>query len=512
MSLERPDGSAFDAIVFGELEPGRWMAGSENFRRYASFGGEGESIEDAQPVHLAIAYHADGSIVAYRNGQPYGRSYRSTGAITYPAGQAVVLFGCRHSPAGGNRLLAGTIVQARLYNRALAADEVAASAATGGDFIDEATLVAHLTPELRSRREALKGRQKRLSDERAECQARSSFKAYVTLSGPSPVTRLLLRGQVTDPAGVVAPGGVLAVGGTSANFGLAPEAPEVERRRKLADWLTSPANPLFARVMANRIWHYHFGTGLVETPNDFGFNGGRPSHPELLDWLASEFAAEGFHLKALHRLIVTSAAYRQRSAPDAKGLARDADNRLLWRRSPRRVEGEAVRDAILEVSGLLNRELDGRGFTDYHETFLNGTTYFDPFDPVGPEFHRRSVYRFLPRGANQGLLDTFDCPDPAAAAPRRSMTTTPIQALALWNNDFVFRMAEALTARVSAEVPGPDRDPSVLDRRIARAWQLAFQRDPRPSERGPARDLVATYGFRALGRALFNANEFLTVE
>ena len=258
--------------------------------------------------------------------------------------------------------------------------------------------------------------------------------------------------------------------------------------------------------MMNRLWHYHFGTGIVETPNDFGFNGGRPSHPELLDWLAAEFAAREFRLKDMHRLIVTSATYRQSSAPRKDGLALDADVRLLWRKKPLRIEGEVLRDSMLAVAGLLNREVGGRGFSDYKETGGAGTQYFDPIDPVGPEFHRRSVYRFSPRGGNQGLLDAFDCPDPASAAPRRNVTTTPLQALSLWNGAFALRMAESLAARVVAEAKDD------VDRQVALCYRLAFQRDPLPAERPAARRLVEKHGLKTLCRALFNTNEFLTID
>ncbi len=255
----------------------------------------------------------------------------------------------------------------------------------------------------------------------------------------------------------------------------------------------------------NRVWHYHFGTGVVETPNDFGFNGGRPSHPELLDWLAAEFAERKYSLKALHKLIVTSATYRQQSAPQKDALAQDADNRLLWRYKPHRLEGEAVRDAMLAVSGLLNPEVGGKGFSDYKIRDFNGTAYFDPFDPVGPEFHRRSVYRFTPRGANQGLLDAFDCPDPAAAAPRRAVTTTPLQALSLWNNGFALRAADAFAARVAKDTDGAEEQ-------VRRAWQLVYGRDPTADEAKLATKLVADHGLKALCRVLFNSNEFVTVE
>src|SRR5262249_6844411 len=159
--------------------------------------------------------------------------------------------------------------------------------------------------------------------------------------------RLLLRGDVNNPSEVVAPGGLRAVPGVVPDFGLPPDAPDADRRRKLAEWVSSPHNPLFARVIVNRVWHYHFGAGLVDTPNDLGFNGGRPSHPELLDRLAAEFRDNGLSLKKLHRLIVTSTTYRQASAVRKDALALDADNRLLWRYRPRRLEGEAVRDSML---------------------------------------------------------------------------------------------------------------------------------------------------------------------
>jgi hypothetical protein len=341
-------------------------------------------------------------------------------------------------------------------------------------------------------------------------------KVYANVPQAPGITRFLARGDVTQPGEVVAPAGLAAVAGPKADFGLAANASDADRRKKLAEWVTHPASPLFARVIVNRLWHYHFGTGIVETPSDLGFNGGRPSHPELLDWLAAELinpsqlASGGrkppeFSLKHIHRLIVTSATYRQSSAPRKDALAVDADNRLLWRFRPHRLEGEAVRDAMLAVSGLLNREVGGKGFSDYKVHDFNGTAYFDPFDPVGPEFHRRSIYRFTPRGANQGLLDTFDCPDPAAAAPRRALTTTPLQALSLWNSGFALRMSDAFAARVAKEADG-------IDNQVRRAWQLAYQRNPTAEEAKLAAKLVADHGLKALCRALFNSNEFVTVE
>ncbi len=509
MTVATRDGARFDAIVFAEKEPGRWMAGSDSFNRYQPFDGPSEDQAREHPVHVAITYQADGTITGYRNGRPYGRSYRSSAAASFQAQETVVAFGCRHEPAGGNKMLAGVLVKARLYDRALSEDDVRVSAELG-DYVTEQDLVARLAPELRARRAGLRDRLADRSAEYARLRARAAVKTYAALSRQPELTRLLARGRVTEPGEVVPPGGIPAVSGPPADFGLTADAPEAERRRKLADWITDPRNPLFGRVIVNRLWHYHFGTGIVETPNDLGSNGGQPSHPELLDWLAAELAAQGQSLKALHRLIVTSSSYRQASQPRPEPLAVDGDSRLVWRKKPLRIEGEVLRDAMLAVAGLLNPELGGRGFSDYREYFNNGTTYFDPIDPAGPAFDRRSVYRFLPRGGNQGLLDAFDCPDPSSAAPRRFVTTTPLQALALLNGSFTLRMADAFAARLESEVPGGET--ATMDARIERAWQIAFQRDPEPAERALARQLVTQHGLRALCRGLFNANEFLTAE
>lgn len=505
ISIQTPDGNEFDAIVFGENEPARWMAGSNGFVRYKSFGGTEEKDATKEYVHFAITFAADGTITGYRNGKLYGKGYSSKGPVTFKAEKAVFVFGCRHEPAGGNKMLAGTVSVARVYDTALSPEQVEASFAAGG-FVTNAEIEKKLDDKQRAaRREAILLRNRLRTELDLLHTHAATAKLYANVPQVPGVTRVLARGDLANPGAVVAPAGVAAVPGPKADFDLKPDAPDAVRRKKLAEWITAPNNPLFGRVIVNRAWHYHFGTGIVETPNDFGFNGGRPSHPELLDWLAAEFAVGKYSLKALHKLIVTSATYRQSSSPRAGASAKDADNRLLWRYKPHRLEGEAVRDAMLSVSGLLNPEMGGKGFSDYKVRDFNGTAYFEPFDPIGPEFHRRSIYRFTPRGANQGLLDTFDCPDPAAAAPRRAITTTPLQALALWNNGFALRAADAFAARVSKEADG-------VERQVRRAWQLAYQREPTADEAKLATKLVTDHGLKALCRVLFNSNEFVTVE
>jgi hypothetical protein len=256
----------------------------------------------------------------------------------------------------------------------------------------------------------------------------------------------------------------------------------------------------------NRIWHYHFGTGLVATPNDFGFNGGRPSHPELIDWLAAWSKADGYSLKNLHRLIVLSSTYRQSSALDPAAQQIDANNRWLWRMNVRRLEAETIRDSILAVAGKLNTKAGGPGFVDVSITPNNGTTYYEPIDVDADEFFRRTVYRFTPRGGRSSLLDTFDCPDPSATAPRRAVTTTPLQALSLLNDSLVLRMADYLAERVR-EQAGSD-----VTAQVEATWRFALGRHPNETERALSVALVAEHGLPALCRGLFNTGEFVIVE
>ena len=320
------------------------------------------------------------------------------------------------------------------------------------------------------------------------------------------VMRIHHRGSAGDLGDEVTPGGVAALQGLSAEFKLAGNSSDAQRRRALAAWVTAPANPLFARVIVNRAWHYHFGRGIVETPSDLGAGGGRPSHPELLDWLAGWFRRNGYSLKALHRLVVTSETWRQSSASRPAALARDSGNSLLWRFSPRRVEAEVLRDSILQVAGVLNTHRGGPGYEDVREQHFNAGRYYHPIEVKGAKFNRRTIYRFSPRGARDALLDTFDCPDPSTTSPRRAVTTTPLQALSLSNNPFVWRMADSFAARVRKEAGG-----EVL-RQLELAWRLCLGRPPAEGELERGRQLVEKQGLSSLCRVLFNSSEFVLIE
>ena len=500
IGLQTPGGGVFDALAYGETEPGRWLAGSEFYKRTRGFGGPAETDATGGFVHVAVTYAGDGTVTGYRQGRPYGESYNPGPPVAFsPAVGVEILFGLRHAPPGGNRHLTGSILRANLYDRALTADEVRRSAESAG-FVPEAELAAAVPPPQREARlrltAELRAAEARLRDLR-------EAKAFaVTPQQPGPTHRLM-RGDPREKAEVIAPGGLSALPG--GDFHLAPDAPEAQRRRKLAEWVASDRNPLFARAAVNRVWHYHFGRGLVETPSDLGFNGGRPTHPELLDHLAAEFVALKWSLKALHRLIVTSQTYRQSSRPSADALAADADNRSLWRFTPRRLEAEAVRDATLAVAGQLNPAVGGPGYLDVRPFLHKTSQYYEPLDPVGPEFNRRSVYRLGARGGRNPLLEAFDCPDPSAATPKRASTTTPLQALALLNGSFTLRMADHFADRLRKE-GGAD-----VEGQIRLGFLLAYGRPALDAEVAASRRVVARHGLPAFCRALLNSNGFLYV-
>jgi hypothetical protein len=244
----------------------------------------------------------------------------------------------------------------------------------------------------------------------------------------------------------------------------------------------------------------------VDTPSDFGYSGGRPTHAELLDWLADEFVRSGYRMKHLHRLIVTSMTYRQSSTFRPEAAKRDAGNRWLWRKSPLRLEAEAVRDSILAVAGQLNLKAGGPGYQDFKVTVRGATYYYSAIDADDADLYRRSVYRTWARSGRSGLLDVLDCPDPSTVSPRRAVTTTPLQALSLMNNAFVLRMADRLAQRVQKEA---GTEPA---KQVARVFELAYGRLPTNAEVGRVAPLVERHGLAIFCRAVFNSNEFVYVD
>ena len=503
ISIESADGRVFDAIVFAERQPRKWMAGSEGYARTRDLDVPDESAPPGTLVHLAIVYRADKTIALFRNGDPLGKPYPAPTLQTFKAGDAHVLLGLRHR--GGARAgFVGEISQAALYDRALSDAEIAASFRSGGYSIPESQILACLSPEQRADREAALVDLRRARQSFDELRAVADARSYAgTRVQPEP-TRRLLRGDVTKPAEIVTPGALSAVAGLESEFALAADAPEAQRRLKFAGWLADPRNPLPARVMANRVWHYHFGQGLVSTPNDFGVNGARPSHPELLDWLSVKFIQAGWSVKSLHRLIVNSDTYRQSSAFDPGAAAVDADNQLLWRSSPHRLEAEAVRDAMLCVSGQINLEMGGPGFRPFTTTDFNAT-FYHPVDRAEPEFNRRTVYRVNVNSGKDPLLDAFDCPDPSVKTPRRGVTTTPLQAMELMNNAFVQRQARHFAARAAREA---GNDPGAA---VRAAYRLALAREPSADELRRAAAAARERDLFSVCWALLNSTEFVYV-
>lgn len=511
ISLETLDGNVFDAIVFGEREPKRWMAGSNVFARTESFAGTEETQAVDRPIHVAMVYQADGTIICFRDGKPYGKPIRKAALQAFVPGEMEILFGLRHKPGAGNRFLKATIHRAALYDRALSGQEVAASNGNALEYVTEQQIVQSLNRPQQERRVKLKSLIEQKSAERDRQAEQAKVTIYTLNAGSGATTNLLLRGDPEKAGEIVTPASTSAIAELSGDFDLPADAPEAERRRKLAEWITDKDNPLFARVMANRMWHYHFGSGIVDTPSDFGFNGGRPSHPRLLEFLAWQFREHGFRLKRLHRLIVSSSTYRQTSAElpttaQTRGNRIDSENRLLWRGNPRRLEAEVIRDAMIQVAGEMDDTIGGPSFRDVSVNLINGTTYYEPLDVLDPTTLRRTVYRFNPRGGRSALLDTFDCPDSAATTPRRTVTTTPLQSLSLMNNSFVIQMAEAFAKNVAAQAGENPAD------QIQLAWQRSIGREPTEQETHLSMRLAEQHGLPALCRGLFNLNEFVVID
>jgi hypothetical protein len=325
--------------------------------------------------------------------------------------------------------------------------------------------------------------------------------------GPRPV-HVLKRGDILSPGPAAVPGALSCVAWLPGRFELPDPSDEGARRAALARWVTDPSNPLTWRSVVNRVWQHHFGRGIVDTPNDFGRMGSQPSHPELLDWLAAEFRDGGGSLKRLHRLIVTSAVYRQSSRHDPRAATVDADNRRLWRQNRRRLDAESVRDAVLSASGRLDRTMGGpsvRQFALSPGVHVTPVVDYSKYTWDGPGAGRRGVYRFLFRTLPDPFMDGLDAADPSQLTPARGESVTALQALVLLHDRFILRHAEHFARRLEASHGG-------VDDRIRAAFWLALGRTPSGDELRDWSEYTARHGQVNACRVLFNCNEFLFID
>ncbi|MDA7645011.1 DUF1553 domain-containing protein [bacterium] len=358
--------------------------------------------------------------------------------------------------------------------------------------------VKNLSPADADRAQVLIAKKNRLSTQITE--RRNGPKAWVANFGQAPVTHRLYRGEPTQKREAVAPDALTVMG----SLGMRMNEPESQRRFKFAHWVANKANPLTARVLVNRLWHYTFGRGIVETPSDLGLNGIPPSHPVLLDWLAQEFMSSGWSVKHIQRLILSSHTFQQSSDSNPEAAAVDAGTKYLWRFPPRRLEAEAIRDSMLAVSGALDLKQGGPGFY-LHEVQVENVMHYFPKETFGPPEFRRMVYLFKIRQEQDAIFGSFDCPDGNQTIARRSRSNTPLQALNLFNSPFVIQQAEHLTRRLEAET---GNNPAA---QIHQAFRLFFSRPPDAFEIETSKEMIETEGLQAFCRALYNTSEFLFV-
>jgi hypothetical protein len=278
------------------------------------------------------------------------------------------------------------------------------------------------------------------------------------------------------------------------------------RRLALAKWLGSPENPLTARVIVNRVWHHHFGRGIVTTLDNFGKTGEPPTHPELLDWLAVDFVEKGWSIKQLHRLLMTSRAYRLSSQfAEPANLKNDADNLYWWRFRAQRLEAEALRDSILAIAGTLKGEMGGPAiFPELPQDVLASMKHgIWKQGEDGPDVWRRSVYIYRKRGLPFPFFETFDLPDQNVSCGRRNVSTVPTQALTLVNNEWVLKQAGFLAERIAREAPDG------LSAQVGRGYELALGRPPDADERRLALEFLREHALADFAHVLLNLNEFV---
>ncbi len=483
----------FDAIVFGEREPAMWVAGSDSFHRTQDLGAEPETAADKEFVHIAITYDEDGTIRCYRNGKPYGKPYKKAESLAFKAGEWRVIFGARALPAGSNFMLAGTIREARMHDRALTEQEIAASA--GAITQQEPPPVLTALKLEASKRTAEQTAQLRdyylrnvhaatvaaLKKPQQDLTAARERLAYLTNEANHPLQMVSVEMAKPKDAFVLMRGDFQTPGEKVERDvpAFLPKFPADQPRNRLglSRWLMQKDQPLVARVQVNRLWQMLFGEGLVRSMGDFGLQGTFPSHPELLDSLALEFIESKWNVKQTLKTILTSRTYRQSSGDARRYAEADPQNKLLWRAPRVRLQAETIRDNALSAAGLLSDKMGGPPVfpwqpNDYYKGKNNGWPW--NLSP-GEDLYRRGLYTFWRRTTPYPTFVIFDAPDRAECTFERPRTNTPLQALATLNDPQFVEAARVLAQRLLAEATGTDQ-------RITLAYRLTLSRPPAARE------------------------------
>jgi hypothetical protein len=319
---------------------------------------------------------------------------------------------------------------------------------------------------------------------------------------------VLKRGDINQPLEEAQPAALAFLKQHPAQLTIEDPQQEGQRRAALARWTSDEKNSLAWRSIANRVWHYHFGRGIVDTPSDFGNMGSPPTHPQLLDWLALELQTSGGSLKTLHRRIVTSGTWRQSSAHDPHNAEIDADNKFLWRMHRSRLEAEQVHDALVQIASSADLAMGGKSVRQFIQTpgiHVTPNVDYQNFDADDPANYRRSVYRFVFRTLPDPFMESLDCADASQLTPARTVSVTALQALTMLNDKFVIRQSERLAGRLKFEAG------DYPDAQIARLYQLVLLRPPRPAEAAALRIYLEKHGLSNACRVLLNSNEFMFV-
>jgi mono/diheme cytochrome c family protein len=414
------------------------------------------------------------------------------------------------SPRWGRaNLTDGIYPQARDEAAAIEATQVARQLQT----IRERIYTPERRDQLAKLSEQLTATEKQLSSlpvGRMVYAAATHFKAqggFQPTNGTPRQIHLLHRGNILDPRTPSRPGTVPVGVGFPVEFELGQDHQEGSRRVALARWITRPDHPLTWRSIVNRLWHYHFGQGIVNSPNDFGRMGQLPTHPRLLDWLATELIDNGQSIKSIQRLIVTSSVYRQTSEHREQASRKDASNQFLWRMNRRRLEAEEIRDAILATSGRLDNRMYGAGYYLFVLEKTEHSPHYEYYkhDPEDPASHRRTIYRFIVRSQPDPFMTTLDCADSSQSTPKRNETLTSLQALSLLNHRFNLSMAQHFAIRLKLEAGD-------LEGQVTAGFRLVTGRSPTASEHSQLVTYAREHGLANACRLLLNLSEFIFLD